>query len=357
MKLKFDQDLAFQIKIDDIELQKYAQTYPFVNGVDSSLNRKLRSATRENLKTRLSRNVSFEHRIVNGELSDFLSYEDQEKIMGVAKKLRLTGEQVQQLMSQFAWKVAHIPREAERILCFGCAAGNELIAVRALFPKAKLYAVDYSLNIRQSWINYLNMTDYVSMRFDDFFIKNTTKFDAVFSNHVLEHLYDPDKTLELVKNSCISGGKIVSALPLEGTSYNPHYRKLLDITANNRELTALEFSWLNLGHPWKTNIQDLTTTFENAGYHNIVVVSRSFYPSGFPQLNPLDHSSWLKLLKIGNQMNITFLEPVRSITEKIFLGEVPEIFVKLYLALDSRLWFGTISLLRSSPEVLITAQI
>src|SRR5262249_8248532 len=57
---------------------------------------------------------------------------------------------------------------------------------------------------------------FVRGHFNDFLVQHLESFDAVFCNHVLEHLYEPELTLRLLLRCLKPNGSLIAGLPMEG---------------------------------------------------------------------------------------------------------------------------------------------
>lgn len=114
----------------------------------------------------------------------------------------------------FARKALLYKKELENksILEIGCGRGAFLISVLKSFAFKKLTGLDVSLP-PQNLINNFQEIDFVNADVTEFTINS--KFDIVYSNHVLEHMgpLDLDSHLLSIKNALKPGGKVILNLP------------------------------------------------------------------------------------------------------------------------------------------------
>ncbi|MDP7115708.1 MAG: class I SAM-dependent methyltransferase, partial [Candidatus Woesearchaeota archaeon] len=102
-----------------------------------------------------------------------------------------------------------------RILDYGCNSGYFCNMLKNRFPDAHVCGAD----INVSAIRYATKK-YKKTKFhfitDEFFEKfKKQKFDVIILSHVLEHMREPKKTLELISKILHKDGKILLAVPQE----------------------------------------------------------------------------------------------------------------------------------------------
>ena len=109
------------------------------------------------------------------------------------------------------------------------------------------------------------------------------RFDMIFSNHTLEHFSDPDAIISRLRGLLRPGGWLVSGLPLDGDQddvFRPHLERWV---ANPERTRWTDASWLDPGHPWKTNAADVSDTLVRAGFAEVRLYQRqSHLTRGLP---------------------------------------------------------------------------
>ena len=75
---------------------------------------------------------------------------------------------------------------------------------------------------------------------------NGRHFDLIFSNHVVEHFYEPDDALATMAGVLNEGGMFSSALPWDAY---PMGDLLRAIAENPTRTHGLDINWLDLRHP------------------------------------------------------------------------------------------------------------
>jgi len=257
-------------------------------------------------------------------------------------------------IGDFCWKVQRLPPNLSNILAVGCGRGAELIFLRARFPKSRIMALDYTAP-KGEWANLqqaLNVEFVAGDIFENLDKLETSHgmFDLVFSNHVLEHFYEPDRQIKGLVKVLIRGGVFAAGLPL--AAY-PYADLLAGVAKDPSSAHLLDMNWTDIGHPWKTNESDLANTLINAGLVNVVVYRRASHTS---RMLPLSMDECARLERRARKVYSWTLQPVVQLLKSLF-GPEPPAFVSRYLfAVDRRLWFGRHRILNDvSPEVFVTA--
>ena len=138
-----------------------------------------------------------------------------------------------------------------KILEFGCGLGHNIIS----FPNAIGYDISkFAIDFCKK--KGINITNNLKSLKDDY-------FDVVFSCHVLEHLENPFKELEIIHKKLKKGGKLILILPVE-----KHQRVSLEIDSNqhlycwnfrtiNNLLTKVGFKPVENKYLWGTGYKKL----------------------------------------------------------------------------------------------------
>ena len=169
-------------------------------------------------------------------------------------------------VDDFGWKMTLLPADAETVMVFGCGAGTELLFLRAAFPHARLLAHDWNESGVDRRILAITGAHFVAGDFVARLESMPDDADVIFSNHVLEHMFDPEAVLGAWRARLGPRGRLVSALPLDAMSGGPTTDLLLALALDPGSLHPLDLLLLNPGHCWKTNPPDLAATLAAAGF-------------------------------------------------------------------------------------------
>lgn len=102
------------------------------------------------------------------------------------------------------------------VLDLGC--GNGAVANRLISEGYDVYGVDASLN-GISIANKVNKDHFFVMNFDDDAIPKEVRsleIDTIISIEVIEHLYSPQKYIQLANRLLPTGGKLIISTPYNG---------------------------------------------------------------------------------------------------------------------------------------------
>jgi len=335
------------IRITDPELQVYLQNYPFASGPDLKTDRRCRQAISGNLEIRPC-GAPVSSTFIQGDRLT-LSQEERFRLNTLMEKVGLGLQEKQKLLREYIWKMAFIPRKAKNVLVIGCGVGDELLFIHSVLPEAIITAVDFEEKLRPLIKKLINI-NFIRGNVNGLYHDIMTSFDLIFSNHVLEHMYDPEAILRFFAQISNS---LVAILPMDAAQDAVFANWILKVIQQKRRLHQLDFIKIDAGHPWKTNQADLKITLSHAGYTEIQFFLRSDHIAR--EFEGDEESFRIKKL-IGCCLNKLIFGTMGNILKICFPGALPETFLKLFFALENRLWFGSNRLKNMfAPEVLIVA--
>jgi SAM-dependent methyltransferase len=322
------------------------QRYPFATGPDEGLNRRCVDELQTSL---ILRNPPAQAGgVQNSQVTLPAGWEERSREL--LQVLGRSPAEISGALSDYGWKVSAIPVSAERILSIGCGEGDELAVIRAAFPKAELHAIDWECKVSPAGLAALNVT-FETANFLDRLEIEQREYDAIFSNHVIEHLFDPDTTLRQLRNWLTPGGALVSALPMDADPDRPFVGDMFDLLARPKAISGLDLDRVDLGHPWKTNLADLRHTLTSAGYSSVELFQRAEHLS---RMCAGDRAANQRRRQRGELYRGLVFGPFRALLK--FVPGAPYSIRKLLFAIEGRCWFGTARLKNLlAPEVLIQA--
>lgn len=340
---------AFNIRLDDARVHAYAQRYCFLHGPDSALNAQLREAViackRELPEERDASRVVLvskaDQRAIEAELLETLR---------VPPALGLSEATRRAWIKNLGWKVARVPRDARAVLVLGSATCREAIFIRHYLPAARIVCTDFE-DARLPGVEAALEIEFHQGDFNQLLAQSAGAFDVVFSNHVLEHLFDPDQTLRLAKQALRPAGHMIAALPLDGQPSAP-FSKVL----NTSRLHPLDFCTVDVAHAWKTNVSAVLQSLTAAGFDYAEFSSRDeTYSVAERQFR--SRSAFERRAKLGLSLNAAVFGSVRSGLKRVFPREVPAIVLKVVFGIEHRVWFGSNRLKNDfSLECLVVAR-
>jgi SAM-dependent methyltransferase len=340
---------AFNIRLPDPALHAYAQRYCFLNGPDPTLNRQLRQAV-------LDSTVPLADERDDARIT-FLSLETLQQIeddlrarLQVPVEFDLSPRTLDDWILNLGWKVAAIPASAQSVLVIGSATCREALFIRHHLPQARIACADFA-DERLRGVERALDIEFVHGDFNDLLAGRERSFDVVFSNHVLEHLFDPGRTLRLARRALTPGGCLVAALPLDGQPMAPFSGVL-----NTRTLHALDMCTIDVAHGWKTNVTALIRELRAAGFDDCSFTGRDRY---FSYANRIyaDRRAFQRRARIGLFLNRLLFGSTRAVLKVIFTTNVPGVVSKTVFGIEQRAWFGSNRLKNEfSVECLVVAR-
>lgn len=330
---------GIQIRLEP-NLQAYAQRYPFAAGPDESTNRALITATSRGVCERPGVQPVTPHFISEGD--DHLGQGEEEALKRSFRRLKMSAADQVHALDDFAWEVNKVPRDRRNVLAIGCGSGIELLFLRAVLPDAKLTGIDYVDSIQPE----VKAATSVDLRVGDMGAilgALAPEYDMVFSNHTLEHLYDPEGTLRAVFRLLQPGGTLLSTLPFVGQQDSPfahRVRAFLKSRKTNPDaaIPAVDMVYLDLGHPWKTNPADATATLASLGFEDIQVFQRRDHLSRPRAHNQAQLVSQRRRALLAHRLLVA---PIHALFRMGFRRGVPLPLRRLVFAFERRVPFGT----------------
>ncbi len=337
---------ALVLVFPDVEQQVYLQSYPFLNGPRRDLN--------EALLARLPLAISVRNPASGCQVERHCAQElrlrppVEERARSLLDSIGVPDRRIAGLMDRFAWKVSEIPADTRAILDIGCGDGIELAFLHAAAPDARITAIDWHDGL-MAGIKNMSAVHFKALNILDYLEATTERFDLIFSNHVIEHMYDPDRVCALLQRCLAPGGTLLMALPLDGL-VGSLWRVLANPKAFESPLGLGEF---DLGHAWKTTPSDVRGTLLSAGFGSVRLVQRQ------GMLNAATAGEETELVRFEARgaalYNIVF-GALRRAIGMVFGHRPPSWVVSLVYALERRVWFGGNNLKNTvAPEVLVRA--
>jgi SAM-dependent methyltransferase len=326
----------------------YAQKHWPLNGPSPAMNQSLRKAVLEST-------IELDEEL-DEQLMLFLDVEEQKRIvreittnLKVPAEIGINGKIINDWIVNLGWKVNTIPKDAKDVLVIGSASCREALFIRHLLPHAKITCVDF-VDARIPNIELVLNIKFIAGDFNDL-LASGEKFDVVFSNHVLEHLFDPGKTLRLIKSALRDRGCLISAMPLDGQPNVPFSE-----TLNRKNLHPLDFCTVDVAHGWKTNITNLLRELRASGFSEINFQGRDKHYSVLEHTFP-NKDAFERRARLGVKLNRIFFASGRGVLKKVFPDQVPLPVMKIVFGIERRFWFGSNRLKNEfSVECLVTAR-
>jgi SAM-dependent methyltransferase len=268
---------GLQIDVAEPELQAYLQRYPFASGPDAAMNaRGLRAAAAIRLRPAVETRETV---LLTPEATQLCGVEEA-RLQALFERVGMSAAGQRRHRDDFAWEASRVPRAAQDVLVIGSGDGIELLFLRAVLPQARLTAIDYYPSLLPGIAEAVGLPpggfSFLEGDMHEHLRGLQREYDLIFSNHTLEHLYAPDATLALLAGLLVTGGSMVSTLPLMGQPGSPYLERVRAFIAEGKtKVHALDAVFFDLGHPWKTNPADLRATLERAGFDEVTIYQRT----------------------------------------------------------------------------------
>ena len=337
---------AVLLGFSDEDQRAYLQTHPFLNGPSRAMNLALLAALPNAISIRRPAGGCEVERFSEDELR--LRPDVEARLRSDLAAVGLRPAEIVSAMKRFAWKLAEVPAGTRSILDIGCGDGLELIFLRAAAPEASLTAIDWGDRLMPE-IRALTGVQFQRRHIIEFLKDTDGTFDLVFSNHVVEHMFDPDKAFALLRARLSRGGMMLAAFPLDGAVAS--LWRDLDGTGDSR--TLLDLGALDIGHPWKTTVSDASETMLAAGFKGVRLIQRQ------GALNAAfagEEGELETIERRGRHLQRLVLGPPRWMIRLLFGRQPPSFLGRLFYALERRFWFGSNNLKNTvAPELLLIA--
>lgn len=257
-------------------------------------------------------------------------------------------------IDDFAWEVNLVPRTAKNVLVIGCGCGMEMLFLRSVLPHARFTAIDYKNVLLPGLEETVGGITFCAGDINTTLRGLKCEYDLFYSNHTVEHLYEPDVTLGLIARLMIPGGTMVSSLPaisMEGTPCLDHVRKFIEKKEANpdQQIHPMDLVYFDPGHAWKTNPDDLAATLKRAGVNHITVYQREYHWS---RIQRGDRQKYIQKRRRMVGLNRWIFSPLRGLI-KLFPVSVGERMYRYIYALERRVPFGTNRVINSFSEELL----
>jgi SAM-dependent methyltransferase len=224
----------------------------------------------------------------------------------------------------------------------GCGDGIELLFLRAVLPEAQITAIDYHDSLLPGVFDAVGMT-LLEGDMHGYLQSLEPVYDLIFSNHTVEHLYDPDRTLAILASLLASGGFMLSVLPMNGQPGSPYLERAHQfiekrLSSAEARIPMLDLVSFDLGHPWKTNPSDIFATLTRAGFDQVRIFQRRDHLCRPTKAAQAELERKRKLVIF---LNSVLIAPLHFVAKMLFPGGVPLRLRKLIFAVERRLPFGT----------------
>jgi SAM-dependent methyltransferase len=250
--------------IDPNGEQVYIQKYPYLNGPNFELNRLLLRKTRQNWSfTTIPSGIDVQVTNLEPPLYGLDSaFIKQRNELPDSNPLAW-----HPAFRAYGWKVNLLPDNGQEVLSIGCGTAIEIGAMRCLGKGKKIHAVDF----RQGFTDQVQELYDFSFECDHWLKvvqKYPSRFDAAFSNHCMEHVYnDPTEALTQISSCLKPNGVYVFAMPIEMSRSNPYssWYPLL----HKPWMYPLMLDAVDCGHPWKADLPEIKWRLNQAGFKKV----------------------------------------------------------------------------------------
>lgn len=229
---------------------------------------------------------------------------------------------------------ASIPRDARSVLIRESAACREAIFVRHRLPAARIVCTDFE-DARLPNVEAALDIEFHAGDFNALLAANEGHFDVVFSNHVLEHLFDPERTLKLTTRALAAEGRMIAALALDAQPSMP-FSSVLDAD----DLHPLDLCMVDVAHACKTNVSAILEALEAADYRDAQFSTRDRVFS-VAERQFQNRSAFERRAKLGMRLNRALFASTRGGLKRVFPRQVPRLVLKAVFGIEKRVWFGS----------------
>lgn len=349
---------AYEVRIADQDVCVYMQTEVLAGGRHPHSFQKALDAFRTNFRKRRHAGSQSLGRIVE---LDIAQSEIDRPLAEIAayhlEQMQVDAGRFADLFNDYGWKLRQLPNHPAHILSIGCGSGVELAFLRAKFPSAGITALDYDLRIGGGprTLELLNVEFFQGDIFDSARLLQTQgrRFDLIFSNHVIEHFFEPDRAIANLAQLLRKDGMFSAGVPLDAYPFADLLEKF---SAEPASIHGLDLNWLDLRHPWKTNEADLAATLLESDLGKVTLYRRTNSANNSKSSIDLSLSECRDRERRSRVLYNVLIQPIVGTMKVLFGLNPPRRLARLVFALDRRIWFGRYRIkLDTQPEVFVTA--
>jgi 2-polyprenyl-3-methyl-5-hydroxy-6-metoxy-1,4-benzoquinol methylase len=263
-------------------------------------------------------------------------------------KLKVINRKKLDIMSEYVWKFQKIQNDKPfNILAIGCGFGIEIYFLSKFFKNSKITACNWIDDLPENLITDKKIDLYIE-DINDYLMKNKNSFDLIFSNYVLEHMYNINDTTKRIYGSLNTNGFSLNCIPLH--NYNKYINDKLNFISKNN-FDQFDMSIIDLGHPWKTNPVDVKKKFKLFDkveiYGNRDQVVRYFN---------YNIDNWKYYLSMISFLNKYFYSSIIILFRSLYKVLKYKIIIKMFYKIEKKLFFSNYKVQNFVPSVMILAK-
>lgn len=196
-----------------------------------------------------------------------------------------------------------ITESPEYVFEIGCGSGATGAALKQKFPDIKyigLESEEQAAQVAQTRLDRVIVADIEKANLEDYGVVKS-HFDLLICADVLEHLYDPWKTLFVLRGYLKKNGKLIASIP-----NTQNISLILNLLTGN--WTYEKYGLLDATHIRFFTLNEIARLFSGTGYKVIHVI---------PKLNfKLEDEGWPSDIDLGRVLlkNVTKEEALRLFT-------------------------------------------
>lgn len=341
---------AIQIRVIDPAMRFYLQQYPFLTGPNEAMNQAALATIRQGVHVRNAAPDVVVNRKPHRNFA--IPATELERVTALLSAAGQNVEQIAAAEHDYAWRVHALPLTCNSVLCIGAGEGHELAFIRARLPQARIVVIDYMAKALPGLLEAVK-AEFVQGDLVEGLRHHGERHDAVFSNHTLEHMYDPEEVLSLVFQVLRPGGVVVSGLPMDADLSAALHKEIVELAGRANRLHAMDMGLFDAGHPWKTHPADLAEVLMNCGFSEIHVMQRADVPARTALHGQGSTDSQRTWGVLAYRMSFA---PARALLKKLWPGGGPLLVRRVLVAAERRVPFGANRLQsQHSPDMLMVA--
>src|SRR5579862_1000185 len=140
-QVRFDPAPAVLLAVPDIEVQRYLQAYPLLNGASREVNESILASIEKLVTVRRPHEACEVERLAPEEIR--LSPDQEQRVWALFEEIGYSAKAIAEAMDLLSWKFRELPGDARSILDIGGGGGDEVVFLRAIAPHAKIVAIDW----------------------------------------------------------------------------------------------------------------------------------------------------------------------------------------------------------------------